>query len=96
MIQGGNGACFTIKAVAEALGGNLNGDVSPEPGISCPIHLAHATGTDFSQDFVRTELVAGGKWHGCPNSLPLFFRNPPREKSDVYATAAILLIDVSR
>lgn len=60
---GGTIAGVAIKAFAEPFGGKLDGVVAPKPRITGTIHLAHASGTNLRQDFVRTELVAGGKRH---------------------------------
>jgi hypothetical protein len=46
MVQRGHCAGFAIKTFAEALGGNFDRYVSPEPRVAGQIHFAHPSGAD--------------------------------------------------
>ena len=65
--RGGAGLLFeapqTISIRGQIFRKYLDRDVSPELGVACPIDFAHATGSDGVEDFVRTELRAGGDGH---------------------------------
>ena len=45
------------------LGQNLEGDVSRQLAVTCPIHLPHPAGTDKRDDFIGAEAGAGGETH---------------------------------
>jgi len=42
---------------------NLDGDLAMQPGIVCPIDLAHPTGAERRQDFVGAQPGTGGQRH---------------------------------
>jgi len=60
VVQGGGGQCLLLEA-AEAVWiernrgrQHLDGDFALEPGIAGAIHLAHASGPERADDFIRT------------------------------------------
>jgi hypothetical protein len=63
MIQGGNGARLTLKALAELGRRNLDGDGAPEPCVTRLPYLAHASCADGRQDFIRSEASSGRARH---------------------------------
>jgi len=63
MIQGGDGACFTLEAIAESLGRNLDRDFTMQPRIGGAINFAHATRADGRKDLVRAKAIAHRQRH---------------------------------
>ena len=65
MREDGGGLGFALKATTGARVGrqpsrqHLHRDFATEPGVSCPIDLAHAARPEWSENFVGSELVAG-------------------------------------
>jgi hypothetical protein len=64
MIQRGHGAHFAREAVAEALGGNLDGDIAGHAGIVGAVDFTHAAGTDGYQDLIGPQASSNCKSHG--------------------------------
>ncbi len=58
MIQRRHGMHLAREAVAEALGGDFDGDVAPHPGIGGAIHFAHPAGADAFGDLIWANSVA--------------------------------------
>src|SRR5262245_4460504 len=57
-----------LGIVSVRVGQNLQRDVPVELGVAGAVDLAHATGTNGSEDFVRTEAGAGREGHGGSGS----------------------------
>jgi hypothetical protein len=69
VVEGGERAGLALES-REALGvggqrfgQHLDGDVAGEAGISRPIHLAHAAGTQDGDDFIGAQSCPGGQRH---------------------------------
>src|SRR5260370_30907734 len=65
MIQCGDHARFTLEALAELLGTDLDRDDAIKPRIARLPHLPHAARTDRRKDFVRAKAAAAGQAHEC-------------------------------
>src|SRR5688500_228153 len=69
MIQRCDRPGFTLEpgqAIGDARGvlwQDFDGDFPAQPGVSRPIHLAHATGAERPDDLVGAETTAGGQRH---------------------------------
>src|SRR5262245_34128607 len=69
MIQHGDRANLAVESFAEALGRDLDRDLSMEPGIESPVDLAHAAGTQETENLVRTQSGAGRQLGGAIGAL---------------------------
>ena len=58
MIQRGDGLGFALKTLRELFPGNFDRDVAIQARIAPLPDLAHSTGADGRQDFIRAEFVA--------------------------------------
>src|SRR5271154_6324290 len=71
MIQRGDGLRLLLEApqslgiAGESSRQNLNRNVTVEPRVARPIHLAHAARSDCRYDFVRPEFCPRSKSHPC-------------------------------
>jgi hypothetical protein len=65
--SGGSG--FPFEAFGEALRGDFDSHVAMEAGIARAEDLAHAAFADGCQDFVGSQMVAGGEGHVTQISL---------------------------
>jgi hypothetical protein len=69
VIQRGGCARFLFEPLqaipigAEAGRQDFDGDVAPEPGVPCAIHLAHAARTEWADNLIGTEASAERKGH---------------------------------
>ena len=61
MVQRSNGSGLPLEALRELLFGDLDRDDPVQACIARFVNLAHATGADRREDFVRAEFIAGGK-----------------------------------
>jgi hypothetical protein len=52
--------------VCEALGQDLDRDLSPQARVARPIHLSHAPGPQKLEQLARPDLGTRGKGHGSP------------------------------
>jgi len=65
MIQRRGGACFLLEATqaigirAELGGQDLDGNISPEPRVVCPINFTHPADPKQGQNCVRAEANTG-------------------------------------
>ena len=70
MIELQDAADFAAEAIAklrvsrESVGEDLEGDDAIQPRVAGFVDLAHATGTERGEDFVRAETTAGSECHG--------------------------------
>ena len=65
MVQRGDGFGFMFEALTELRGGNLDGDVTVQTGVTGAVHLAHATGADGRKDLIWAEFCSRQKRHLC-------------------------------
>ena len=54
----------TVAIAAELNRQDLDRDVTSQPDVAAPIHLAHASGAEDAENLVRTETGAGAERHG--------------------------------
>jgi hypothetical protein len=57
-------ACHRVGIGRQALWQDLDRDISAESGIPRSIHVAHATGTEGGDNFIRAEARSWGEGHG--------------------------------
>ena len=60
-------AAQAVRILREGGGQHLDRDLAPEARVLGAVHLAHSPGADLAEDFVGTELRAGGEGH-CADS----------------------------
>src|SRR6476661_6566811 len=58
MVQRGDSAGFALEALAEALGGDFDGDLAAQARVAGAVNLAHPALADARQDFIGAEFVA--------------------------------------
>ena len=63
MVQRGNRARFSFKALAEFFVRNLHCHVAAEARVAGFVDLTHSACAERGKDFVGAEFIAGGKGH---------------------------------
>jgi hypothetical protein len=58
VVQRGDGAGLAFKAVAEAFGGDFDGDFAVQARVVGAVNGAHAAFAEHGEDFVRAEFIA--------------------------------------
>ena len=53
-----------VVALGDVFGQDFDGDGAVKPGVAGFVDLAHPSRAKRGDDFVGTEFVDGGKWHG--------------------------------
>jgi hypothetical protein len=54
-----------LGIIRKTRGQNFDGNGAIKPGIAGSVHLSHSARAEASEDFVRSELRAGGEGHPC-------------------------------
>ncbi len=74
MVEGRHGAGLELEPTApvgiagHVDGQDLDGDVAPEPRVTRPVDLAHASGAEGVQHLVRPQAKSGRESHGTLSS----------------------------
>ena len=63
MVERRDYARFPFKTLVKLFGGNLDGDVAAQARIAGPVDLAHAAGSEQTQDFIRTQVCSRSECH---------------------------------